>query len=75
MPRQRALERSKEPAVPREQVAPKSGDLVVTKAFDEGDTVRFERPSPFGTSVWRKKKSELDAADQKIIDEQQKSKK
>ena len=67
--------KSKEPAVPREQVVAKPGDLVVTKAFDEGDTVRFERLTPFGNSVWRKKKSELDAADQKIIDEQQKSKK
>jgi hypothetical protein len=67
--------KSKEPAVARQQEPAKPGDIANTKAFDEGDTVRFERPSPFGTSVWRKKKTELDAADQKIIDEQQKSKK
>ena len=64
------------PAVARQQEGQaKPGDIANTKVFDEGDTVRFERPSPFGTSVWRKKKTELDAADQKIIDEQLKSKK
>lgn len=67
--------KSKEPAVARQTVEAKPGDIANTKAFDEGDTIRFERPTPFGTSVWRKKKSELDAADQKIIDDQQKSKK
>jgi hypothetical protein len=29
------------------------------KAIDNGDTVKFERQSPFGTSKWEKKKSEL----------------
>jgi hypothetical protein len=67
--------KSKEPTVARETVVAKPGDIANTKAFDEGDTIRFERPSPFGTSVWRKKKSELDVADQKIVDDQLKSKK
>lgn len=31
-----------------------------TKAFAEGDGVRFERTTPFGVSKWVKKKSELD---------------
>lgn len=62
--------KSKEPAVAPVQQTAKPGDAVNTKAFDEGDTIRFERPTPFGTSVWRKKKSELDATDQKIIDAQ-----
>jgi len=62
--------KSKEPRVAPVKTESKPGDLVNTKAFDEGDTVRFERPTPFGTSVWRKKKSELDATDRKIIDAQ-----
>jgi hypothetical protein len=62
--------KSKEPAVAPVKPEPKPGDAVMTKAFDEGDTIRFERPTPFGTSVWRKKKSELDTADQKIVDAQ-----
>jgi hypothetical protein len=62
--------KSKEPAVAPKQAEAKPGDLANTKAFDEGDTIRFERPTPFGTSVWRKKKSELDATDQKILDAQ-----
>jgi hypothetical protein len=29
------------------------------KAFEDGDNVRFERPTPFGTARWVRKKSEL----------------
>jgi hypothetical protein len=29
------------------------------RAFEEGDSVRFERPTPFGTARWVRKKSEL----------------
>ena len=29
------------------------------KAFDEGDKVRFEKPSPFGPVKWEKNKSDL----------------
>jgi len=43
-------------------------------AFDEGDTYRFERTTPFGTTVWRKKKTDLDATEKNILDQQQKSK-
>ena len=31
-----------------------------TRAFEEGDAVRFERTTPFGVSKWVKTKSELD---------------
>ena len=30
------------------------------KAIEDGDTVRFERPGPFGVYKWQKKKSDLD---------------
>jgi hypothetical protein len=46
----------------------------LTVAYDEGDSVRFERPTPFGTKKWTKKRSELTADEQKIVDQQQKSK-
>jgi hypothetical protein len=29
------------------------------RAFEEGDSIRFERPTPFGTMRWTRKKSEL----------------
>ena len=34
------------------------------KATEDGDTVRFELPSPFGVHKWQKKKSELDEMEQ-----------
>ena len=34
------------------------------KAIEDGDTVRFERPTPFGVHKWQKKKSELDEMEQ-----------
>ncbi len=43
---------------------PKRGDdehtLDSTKVIDLGDSVRFERPGPFGTYKWEKKKTDLD---------------
>jgi|SRR5580698_7167013 hypothetical protein len=41
-----------------------------TKVIDKGDTVRFERPSPFGTESWEKKKSELTNEEQHLFDAQ-----
>ena len=29
------------------------------RAFEEGDNIRFERPTPFGVAHWVRKKSEL----------------
>jgi hypothetical protein len=45
-------------------------DLSSTKAFDKGDTVRFERPSPFGMVIWEKNKSELTDDERHILDTQ-----
>jgi hypothetical protein len=33
------------------------------RATDHGDTVSFERPSPFGTYRWEVKKSQMDASE------------
>jgi hypothetical protein len=38
--------------------APASAGAEIT-AKEDGDTIRFERPGPFGTYRWEKKKSEL----------------
>jgi hypothetical protein len=40
------------------------------KATDKGDTVQFERASPFGKSTWEKKKSELTEDERRILDAQ-----
>jgi hypothetical protein len=48
-----------------------SGDGIVAK--EDGDTIRFERPGPFGTYRWQKKKSEL-ADDEKAAWERSKEK-
>ena len=37
-----------------------------TKAFEEGDAIRFERTTPFGVAKWVKKKSELDDQERSI---------
>ena len=37
-----------------------------TKAVEQGDSVRFERVSPFGKRTWVKKKTDLDETEQKI---------
>lgn len=47
-----------------------ASDPVPTKAIDKGDTVRFERKSPFGTVTWEKKKSELSDDERHILDSQ-----
>ncbi len=45
-------------------------DMSLTKAVDKGDAVRFERPGPFGTISWEKKKTDLTADEQKLFDAQ-----
>ena len=40
---------------------PKTEDeYAAVKAVEDGDTIHFERPSPFGVYKWDRKKSELD---------------
>src|SRR5947209_3682471 len=36
------------------------------KATEDGDTIRFERPGPFGVYRWEKSKSELTAMEQSV---------
>jgi len=44
-----------------------------TSAVEQGDSVRFERVSPFGKRTWVKKKTELDKTEQKIWERQRDS--
>jgi hypothetical protein len=46
------------------EVAPASAAGPTTIATEDGDSVRFERPGPFGPYRWQKKKSELDKDEQ-----------
>ena len=41
------------------------------KATDNGDTVKFQRQTPFGTTNWEKKKSELTDEERHIFESQQ----
>jgi hypothetical protein len=45
-----------------------------TKVTDKGDTVQFERSSPFGVTKWEKKKSDLTDEERKLVDAQNQSK-
>jgi hypothetical protein len=45
-------------------------DVSSTKAIDNGETVRFERPGPFGTMSWEKKKADLTDDERRLLDAQ-----
>jgi hypothetical protein len=43
------------------------------KAFEEGDSIRFERPTPFGKTLrWVRKKTELNEMEQAVWDHERK---
>jgi len=39
---------------------------------DQGDSIRFDRKSPFGTTTWTKKKTELNDDEKKIVEGEKK---
>jgi hypothetical protein len=41
-----------------------------TKVIDKGDSVRFERQTPFGVTGWEKKKTELTDSERQLVDAQ-----
>jgi hypothetical protein len=41
-----------------------------TRVVDKGDTVQFERSTPFGLTKWEKKKSDLTDEERKMVDSQ-----
>jgi hypothetical protein len=44
------------------------------KATEDGDTVRFERPGPFGIYHWQRSKSQLNEMEQAVWNRQQHAK-
>jgi hypothetical protein len=42
--------------------------IEATTAVEDGDSIRFERPTPFGTQRWVRKKTELDAIERAAWD-------
>ena len=53
---------------PASDAAVSAPDSSTTKVIDKGDTVRFERPSPFGTVSWEKNKSDLTDDERRLLD-------
>jgi hypothetical protein len=39
-----------------------------TSAVEEGDTIRFERPGPFGLTKWQRKKTQLNEVERAVWD-------
>jgi hypothetical protein len=58
--------RSEISASPASDASPLAG----VKAFDEGDKVRFERPSTFGPIKWEKNKTELTDDERNLLNSQ-----
>lgn len=50
-------------------VANPATDLTTTR--DQGDSVEFTRPTPFGNKVWTKKKADLDAYEKSLVERDQ----
>ncbi len=65
-----AKSEDKPAAASAQQQQPQEDTLTV--ATDAGESVHFEKPSPFGTVKWDKKKTELDANEQSIWNRQKK---
>ncbi len=61
------------PAVPQEAAksteapAKKAPDASLVKAEEKGDTITFRRKTPFGESVWTRKRQELSAQEKEIL--------
>ncbi len=61
---------SKMPAADSE-IQPQQQELIgLVKVIDKGDTVRFERTTPFGQSVYEKKKTELTDDERRLLEKQ-----
>ncbi len=59
--------KSEEKPLPNTQAAQED---TLTKATISGNTVHFEKPTPFGVTKWDKKMTDLDANEQRVVDRQ-----
>jgi hypothetical protein len=64
----RVEDKGPEPAA--EAAAQIPQDLKGATAREDGDVVRFERPGPFGTYKWERKKSELTDTERSLLERQ-----
>jgi hypothetical protein len=48
-------------------------DFATVKAAEQGDSIRFERPTPFGPIRWQTKKSELNEMERTVWEREQAS--
>jgi hypothetical protein len=57
------------PAVPQTRAKPaaRTPDLSLVKAEENGDIITFRRKTPFGDSVWTRKRSELTPLEREIL--------
>lgn len=55
---------------PAAAAAAPASDLAGVKTIDKGDTVRFERPGPFGVMNWEKKKTDLNDDERRLFESQ-----
>jgi hypothetical protein len=55
---------AQQPAQPAQQAEPYSD----VRAFEDGESIHFERPGPFGAYKWTAKKSELNEMERKVWD-------
>jgi hypothetical protein len=46
-------------------------DFATVKAVEDGDSVRFERPTPFGTLRWKTAKSDLNEMERAVWNREQ----
>jgi hypothetical protein len=51
---------------PASEVEAEQKRIEQTRAYDAGDSVRFERPGPFGMYRWTQKKTELNTMEQAV---------
>jgi hypothetical protein len=51
-----------------QQAAPAAAALPETRVVEDGDSVRFERNTPFGPQRWKRKKSELTEQEKQIFE-------
>jgi hypothetical protein len=56
------------PADVQARAAESAKRFEAVKAAEDGDTIRFERPGPFGVYKWQRKKTELDEMEQTVWD-------
>jgi len=61
------ISRVEEKPAAAEAASPRQNDI---RATEDGDTIRFERPGPFGPYRWQRKKSELSESERAVWDQQ-----